>query len=98
MDFTLSTEIEEYRQQIRMFVNEHLIPLENDPLAYDKHENIDEDVLANMREKARVEGLWCFQMPKELGGRGVGVVGMAALYEEMNRSIFGASRFQQFST
>ena len=34
-------------------------------------------------------GLWSPQMPKERGGLGLDKVGMAALYEEMNRSIFG---------
>ena len=42
-----------------------------------------------MREKARGEGLWCLQLPTDLGGLGVGRVGMAVCYEAMNRSIFG---------
>lgn len=32
-------------------------------------------------------------MPKSRGGLGLGVVGMAALYEEMGRSIFGPVAF-----
>ena len=34
-------------------------------------------------------GLWALHMPEARGGRGFGMVGLAACYEEMNRSIFG---------
>ena len=93
MDFTLSPEIEEYRRLVRDFVNDRVLPLEADPASYDDHENIREDLLAEIRGVAKSEGLWCFQMPKERGGQDVGIVGMAALYEEMNRSIFGPAVF-----
>ncbi|HKO08377.1 MAG TPA: acyl-CoA dehydrogenase family protein [Alphaproteobacteria bacterium] len=89
MDFNLSPAVEDYRKRIRAFVDEHVIPLEVVPKSYDEHENINEETLRPLRAKARAAGLWCFQMPKVLGGQGVGVVGMAACYEEMARSIFG---------
>ncbi|HYB57278.1 MAG TPA: acyl-CoA dehydrogenase family protein [Alphaproteobacteria bacterium] len=89
MDFSLSPEIEDYRKRIRAFVDAHVIPLEAEPKSYDEHENINEATLRPLRAKARAAGLWCFQMPKTRGGQGVGVVGMAACYEEMARSIFG---------
>ena len=89
MDFTLTPEIEDYRKRIGTFVDQHVIPLEGEAKSYDAHENINEATLAPLRQKARAEGLWCFQMPKAWGGQGVGVVGMAACYEEMARSIFG---------
>ena len=93
MDFALSPEIEDYRRRIRAFVEDHIIPVEADPSAYDAHENIREDRLALLRQKARAEGLWALQMPKRLGGQGLPVTGMAACYEEMGRSIFGAVAF-----
>lgn len=89
MDFLLSAEINDYRQRIRAFVNNELIPLESERSAYDAHENISEDLLAEKRALAKSKGLWCLQMPKERGGQGLSFVGMAACYEEMNRSIFG---------
>jgi acyl-CoA dehydrogenase len=93
MDFTLPSHIEDYRQRYRAFVAEQLLPLELDPSAYDDHENIRLDVLETMRAKARAAGLWAPQMPKELGGQGLTVVGMAACYEEANYSIFGPVTF-----
>ncbi|MFQ5993818.1 MAG: acyl-CoA dehydrogenase family protein [Acidiferrobacterales bacterium] len=93
MDFTLSPEIETYRQRIRAFVDKHIIPLEVRPEAYDEGEMIRDVYLQQLRTKARSEGLWCFQMPKERGGQGFGIVGITACYEEMNRSIFGPAVF-----
>lgn len=93
MDFTLDPEVHEYRQRIRAFVREHLLPLEADAESYDQHENIRGDLLESMRDKARAAGLWALQMPESRGGQGLPVVGMAACYEEMNWSIFGPTVF-----
>ncbi len=89
MDFSLSPEIESYRTRIRAFVEKHVMPLELDPANYDEGENIKDSVLEPVREKAKAEGLWALQMPKERGGQGLSTAGMAATYEEMARSIFG---------
>jgi len=89
MDFSLPSDVEETRLKIRAFVNERILPLESQPESYDAHENINEDVLSGLRRQAKAVGLWALSMPKERGGGGFGTVGMAACYEEMNRSIFG---------
>ena len=89
MDFTLSPEIDEYRQKVRAFVDEHILPLEADRSNYDAHENIQTGILKSVQEKVKAAGLWAPQMPKKRGGLGFDQVGMAASYEEMNRSIFG---------
>ena len=89
MDFAVPAEIEDLRQRIRAFVASEILPLEADPEAYDDHENIRLELLNELRAKARAQGLWALQMPKERGGQGLPVAGMAACYEEMGRSIFG---------
>src|SRR3546814_402830 len=89
MDFTLSPRGEEYRSRIRAFVERELIPLEEHADSYDEHENISLALLQTMRARARQQGLWCLQLPAEWGGQGLGIMEMAACYEEMNRSIFG---------
>lgn len=89
MDFSLPSELEDYRTRVRDFVDRELIPLEADRANYDAHENIDEKVLEGARARAREAGLWALQMPRERGGQGLPMVGLAACYEEMNRSIFG---------
>jgi len=89
MEFTLPPDIDDMRRRIRRFVDEKLIPLEADRANFDEHENIAPHVLAEMRKAAKAEGLWALQMPKRLGGQELPRIGMAACYEEMNRSIFG---------
>ena len=93
MDFTLDPAIDDVRRRVRRFVDERLIPIEADRANYDEHENVREDVLEAMRGQARAQGLWALQMPKARGGGGLPFVGMAACYEEMNRSIFGPATF-----
>ena len=89
MDFTLSPKIDDFRKRIRVFVEDKLLPLETDPASFDDHENITGDLLEAKRTEARGKGLWALSMPKDRGGQGLDTVGMAACYEEMNRSIFG---------
>ncbi len=93
MDFTLSPEVDDFRKRIRAFVERRLLPLESDPKSYDGHENIKLDLLEKLRGEARKQGLWALSMPKARGGQGLDTVGMAACYEEMNRSIFGPVTF-----
>jgi len=93
MDFTLDARTEDYRRRVRTFVAEHVLPLEDDPASYDDHENIRLDLLDTLRERARAAGLWCLQLDAAHGGQGLDTVGMAACYEEMNRSIFGPAVF-----
>ncbi len=93
MEFTISPRIEDYRQRIAQFVEDQIIPVESDIAAYDPHGNIRLDRLEILRDKARAEGLWCLQLKPETGGVGLGKVGMAVCYEEMNRSIFGPAVF-----
>ena len=89
MDFTLPPEIEDVRERVRAFVDDCIIPLEADRANYDEHENIAPGVLGRVREKAKKAGLWALQMPVARGGGGLPAIGLAACYEEMNRSIFG---------
>jgi acyl-CoA dehydrogenase len=89
MDFTISPQIEDFRARIARFVEDEIMPVEADRAAYDEHGNIRHDYLEPLRDKARGEGLWCLQLRPETGGQGLGKVGMAVCYEEMNRSIFG---------
>ncbi|MHA7888208.1 acyl-CoA dehydrogenase family protein [Roseicyclus sp.] len=89
MDFKISPRIEDYRARISAFVEDHVLPAEADPTAWDVHGNIAHAPLAELRAKAKAEGLWCLQLKAESGGQDLGRMGMAVCYEEMNRSIFG---------
>ncbi len=93
MDFTLPPELDDYRRRVRAFVEAEILPAEADRANWDEHENIAEGPLAALRAKVKAAGLWALQMPKERGGQGLPMVGLAACYEEMNRSIFGPACF-----
>ncbi|MET1027188.1 MAG: acyl-CoA dehydrogenase family protein [Dongiaceae bacterium] len=93
MDFALPAETRDLCKQIDVFLEQHVLPLERDPASFGEGENIREDLLSDLRVKARAAGLWCFQMPRELGGLGQSTVGMAACYEAAGRSIFGPAVF-----
>ena len=93
MDFTLSPEVHDLRLRIRNFTQTRIIPLEADPDSFDEHENIRLDLLDELRSEVKAQGLWAPQMPRERGGLGLGVVGMAACYEEMGHSLFGPASF-----
>src|SRR5215207_8149985 len=89
MDFTLSPEIEDLRVRTRAFVEEHVLPLESDPMNFSEHENIPDERLNPVREKAKKAGLWAPQSPKEYGGMDLPMVAWAVMYEEAARSLFG---------
>jgi acyl-CoA dehydrogenase len=89
MDFTLSPDIEALRLKTRAFIEEHVLPLEADPVNFSEHENIPEDRLKIVRAKAKKAGLWAPQSPKEYGGMDLPMVAWAAIYEEAARSLFG---------
>ncbi len=93
MDFTLPARVEDYRLRVRAFVETHVLPLEADPAYYSEHENVREDLVKSVRQKAKAEGLWALQMPRSRGGAELGIVGMAACYEEAARSPFGPVMF-----
>ncbi|GGE14481.1 acyl-CoA dehydrogenase [Gemmobacter megaterium] len=93
MDFTIPPRIEDFRARIARFVEDHVLPLESDRSAYDAHGNIALEPLDRLRAMAQAEGLWCLQLRPETGGQGLGRMGMAVCYEEMNRSIFGPAVF-----
>ena len=89
MNFQLEPEIDSLRLKVRAFIGKAVLPLESDPSNFDEHENLTEAALEKVRALARTAGLWAPQMPSERGGLGLGVQGMAVVYEEANRSIFG---------
>jgi acyl-CoA dehydrogenase len=93
MDFTLSPEIENIRLRTREFVEQHVLPLEDDPENFSEHENIPLARIRPVQEKAKAAGLWAPQSPKEFGGMALPIVAWAAMYEEAARSLFGPLAF-----
>jgi acyl-CoA dehydrogenase len=89
MDFSISPRAAEYVRQIDAFLDDHVIPLESDRSSFDDGENIREDLLQKLHAKALAAGLWNFQLPEKLGGKGLKFTELVPIYEAAGRSIFG---------
>jgi acyl-CoA dehydrogenase len=89
MDFSLPSDIEDFRRRTATFVRERILPLEGDRANFDEHENLRLEVLERVRADVKAAGLWAPNLPREWGGQGMPLVGAAACYEAMNESIFG---------
>jgi acyl-CoA dehydrogenase len=77
----------ELAPRIRDFVERHCIPAESAALAHDIP-GLDR-VILELREKARESGLLAPQVPRELGGLGLGWADCVAVFEEAGRSLLG---------
>jgi acyl-CoA dehydrogenase len=91
MDFELNPELAELRARVRTFVDERVIPLEDDVVDEDRRD--DATTLAILQQETRAAGLWTPHLPAELGGLGLGVLGMCTLFREMGRSLVGPRSF-----
>ncbi|UQA58120.1 acyl-CoA dehydrogenase family protein [Polyangium aurulentum] len=91
MNFELSPEIADLRQEVRVFVEDRIIPNEARIVAEDREKR--RTTLDKLQAAARAEGLWVPHLPAAYGGRGLGIMGMCALFREMGRSPVGAKVF-----
>jgi acyl-CoA dehydrogenase len=90
MDFELGPRLEDLRDQVRAFMDEHVYPVEREAM-----EALDEEVapgvpypeiLIGIRARARDAGLWNLFMPDERYGAGLANWEYGVLCEEMGRS------------
>ncbi len=82
MNFELDPQLVELRDRVAAFVRDEVIPVEAEEIA--------EDVIAQLRAKARQLGIYGPQLPPEYGGLGLGTVAMCVLFEQAGRSFLGA--------
>lgn len=85
MDFDLPEELRLFQQLMRRFVDQELIPLE-------PRGEIDDETRSRLRDKAKSAGLWMLDVPVELGGQGLGALGMSIFWEELSRTAAIAPR------
>jgi acyl-CoA dehydrogenase len=90
MDFSPSPQVDELRERIRSFMDEHVYPAEREAM-----EALDEEVgpgipypqvIVEIRERAKTEGLWNLFLPDERFGPGLTNWEYGMLCEEMGRS------------
>jgi acyl-CoA dehydrogenase len=84
IDFEVPPDAKEVRELARKFVDEFCIPAE----AQLSHRP-EGEIVAELQEKARAQGLWCPFMPPEWGGMGLGPLANAMVTVEIARSMLG---------
>jgi acyl-CoA dehydrogenase len=84
-DFSLTPRVEEWRDRITRFVDDVVIPREQDAFAG----GVDDALRKELQQEARSAGLWAPQAPAELGGGGFAFDEAAVLLEEAGRSLLG---------
>lgn len=85
IDFEIPEDAKAIREKVRQFVKNECMPAEEECTA----ENF-EAVLAELRSKARDQGLWCPFIPTEWGGMGLGPLANALVQMELGESFLGA--------
>ena len=92
MDFTPSARVEELRERIGSFLDEHFYPVEMEALrALDEEVTVETgraypEILVELRERAKSEGLWNLFLPDEHYGPGLTNWEYGMLCEQMGRS------------
>lgn len=77
IDFAIPPEVDEIRKRVAAFIHDEVLPVE----AKMTEGNL-EEVLPELRERARAAGLWNPHLPPEWGGLGLGPLGMALVSQE----------------
>src|SRR6267378_5396029 len=85
--YSLPSELALLRDQVRRFIREEIIPLEQrlDPDAPD----LPEDDYHRLMNKTKAAELWCLGAPEKYGGGGLNTFGMSVLLEEMSQHRMG---------
>src|SRR5262245_2894590 len=85
--FTLPEELRVLREQIRRFIRDEIIPLEQriDPDA----SGLPEEDWERLAAKTKAAGLWALGAPEEYGGGGLDTFSMCVLLEEMAQHRMG---------
>jgi acyl-CoA dehydrogenase len=73
------------RARYREFMDEHVFPNET---AIAREDDAAQELVADLRVRAKSEGLWAPHLPPEAGGTGEGFLAYAHLNEEIGRSIW----------
>jgi acyl-CoA dehydrogenase len=86
IDFEIPADAKAVRERVRQWVHDECIPAEKRIKTKEDYQN----VLKELRTKARAQGLWLPFIPKEDGGMGLGPLANALVQMELGESFLGA--------
>lgn len=72
-------ELNEFRANLRRFIEREVMPFERRTMSHAERQAI--------QDKAKANGFWLLDVPEELGGQGLGFLGMAVFWHEVSRTI-----------
>ena len=81
-DVAAQTDFAELRAEYRAFMEEHVYPNEE---ALNREDDAAQQLITELRARAKAAGLWAPQLPPEAGGTGRGFLAYAHLNEEIGR-------------
>ena len=84
-ELAIEPKIKERRAQVRAFMEEHVYPNE---AALEREDDASDELIAELRERAKEAGIWAPHLPREAGGTGSGFIEYALLNEEIGRSMW----------
>jgi acyl-CoA dehydrogenase len=84
VEIELPDELSMLRDMVRRFVDEELIPIEGKSLDGQK---LKPEIEARLTARCKELGLWQIDVPKELGGQGLGVLGRSIVWSELGRTV-----------
>jgi acyl-CoA dehydrogenase len=84
-DPTTVTELAELRGEYRAFMDEHVLPAE---AALSREDDAAQELIRDLRARAKSEGLWAPHLPPDAGGTGRGFLAYAHLNEEIGRTVW----------
>src|SRR5687768_14113635 len=96
MDFELSERCNDYRERVRAFMDEHVIPAEveyHEAVAASGDPHHVPPLMGELKAQAREQGLWNLFHPHEEWGPGLSNVEYAPLAEIMGRSLIAPEVF-----
>lgn len=84
MDFELPQEIRILKETIRRFVDRELIPIEMHAM---EGPDLKPEIRKQLEAKTRELGLWLLDVPADLGGQDLSLLAIAAVTEELARTV-----------
>jgi acyl-CoA dehydrogenase len=83
MDLSIPPELGQLKDLVREFVSRELAPLEQ---SVDALDHIEPDTMRKLRQRAVEVGIYGYNLPTEIGGGGISVLGDVLISEEMGRT------------
>jgi acyl-CoA dehydrogenase len=84
MDFELPADISILKDTVRRFVDQELIPIEMQSM---DGPDLRPEIRKKLEAKTRELGLWLLEVPTELGGQDLSLLGIAVITEELARTV-----------